>query len=124
MNRLKTISLILLLLLAISACGTDLQPVEKAAILPVTEAETVAEATVTEPPTLPTATMPPTAVPSTTPTEPTATVAPTKPAPEPTEAPFVVEMDNCQSCHSDKEMLIDTADPVVEQESSESSGVG
>ena len=45
MNRTKTISEFAFYLLAISACGTDLQPVEKRAIL-LTIAEAVAEATV------------------------------------------------------------------------------
>lgn len=124
MRSLKTIFLILLLILVINACNTALPPVEEAAILSATEGAAVAEATATERSIAPTATLLPTAVPPTATNEPTATMAPTEPMPEPTEVPFVVEMDNCQSCHRDKEMLIDTADPVVEQESSESSGVG
>ena len=48
-----------------------------------------------------------------------ATAAPTEPPPEPTATPFVLEMDNCQNCHSDKDMLIDTADPTDRMEAVE-----
>jgi hypothetical protein len=45
------------------------------------------------------------------------------PTEEPTEE-VVLEEDDCISCHTDKERLIATADPVEEEDESESSGVG
>lgn len=73
---------------------------------------------------LETATSPPataTTVPTTN-NVPTATSKPTD-TPEPTEEPEEV-VTNCVLCHSDKEMLIETARPEEEKEPGESSGVG
>lgn len=43
--------------------------------------------------------------------------------PSPTEPADVQEVDNCVACHTDKQQLIDTADPEEEPET-ESSGEG
>ena len=55
---------------------------------------------------------------------PTNTASPPKPTPtaEPTKE-IVVVVDYCVDCHTDKDQLIAVADP-VEDEESESSGVG
>lgn len=100
--------IIVLALLWLTACGsedatTDVAPTATTAVAAVDTATAV----------------PPTATATDVP--PTATAAPTATA---TATPEPV-VSNCLLCHSDQQMLIDTAAPVVEApEEAESSGVG
>ena len=120
MRQLR-LPLILLLLSLLVACGQTDEPAatEEASAQPteaVAAAPTEAEAPTSKPPT-------PTLVPEPTPTEmPAPTVAPTE-VPPPTETP-VAMASSCVSCHKDEQLLIDTASPIEEEESGESSGVG
>ena len=113
MKQIKIILLTLLLTLLLSACGTepeaeDVLEVAAPAATAIAAIETDTPApTNTAVPLPPTATIPPT----------------TEPTPIPTEEP-VSEVSNCIQCHSDKQLLIDTASPEEEKEPSESSGVG
>ncbi len=120
MTKVKGIWLLVTLFL-LSACGSVNEPaVEVETVLPPTEVAAVTEATATMVIVAPTET----AV-SATDIEPTATALPAATeAPAPTDTPEPLVMDNCMSCHSDKDMLIDTAAPEEEKEPSESSGVG
>ena len=126
MRYVKISLVIFLLLLGAVACAPETEEETPTAIMSsettvpaATELAQIMES-------IPTATFaPPTPTkerPSPTPTdEPTAVATPTE---EPTPEPDVLAMDNCMSCHSDKERLIQVAAPVVEVEESESSGVG
>jgi outer membrane biosynthesis protein TonB len=137
--------LALLCLFLLAACGPDGpeavsedSPASEVAIAEATAEEVSAEevsaeeaaptATETEPPPPTETAVPPTATVEPTATEeaaaaeeealPTPTVEPTlEPNPEVLES-------NCLSCHSNKELLMDLAEPEEEPEESESSGVG
>lgn len=102
-----------LLLLGLAACGTE----EAAPTAEPTTADSpaaVAQNTATAVPATETAT----AVPPTATTAPTAVPTETAiPTPE-------VVASNCLDCHSNQEMLINTAAPEVAPEEGESSGVG
>ena len=115
--NLSKISLALsILLLFLLGCAS--QPtVEESAEIDQPMVTAVAELIVTE-----AATDTATAPPPTVTTEPTDIPSPTE-TPEPTAEPTAV-VTNCVLCHSDKDLLIDTADPEEEKEPGESSGVG
>lgn len=89
---------------------------------PAAEPVAVAEATVTTAPATAVSTAVPTAVPPTATSIPPTAVPPTA-VPTPTDEPLPVA-DACVVCHSDQQMLIDTASVVEEASESESSGVG
>lgn len=128
--------LALFCLLLLAACGSD-APAADIEDAPTSEVA-VAEATAEEPAPAATNTMPPppteTAVPPTATAEPTATeeaeaIVEEEAQPTPTVVPTLepnpeVLESNCLSCHSNKELLIDLAEPEEEPEESESSGVG
>lgn len=105
------LSILLLLLLGCSAQA----PAKESAEIEQPTVTAVADLIVTEAATDTATAPPPTA-------EPTDIPKPTD-TPEPTAEPTAV-VTNCVFCHSDKEMLIDTADPEEEKEPAESSGVG
>jgi outer membrane biosynthesis protein TonB len=137
--------LALLCLFLLAACGSDGSetvtedsPASEVAVAEATAEEASAEAAAEEVAPTATETVPPppteTAVPPTATVEPTPTEeaaateeeeTPPTPTVEPTlePNPEVLES-NCLSCHSNKELLIDLAEPAEEPEESESSGVG
>jgi outer membrane biosynthesis protein TonB len=127
MDKIKVTILTIAVLLLLIGCSGETQ-VEEPTAVPPTEVAAVAEPTVVEPTDEPTAVPEPEAVeePTVEPTEEALPTAEPEPEPEPTEEPVAeLVMDNCQTCHSDQEMLTQTADPAVEHaEASESSGVG
>lgn len=120
MMKSAKVTCLLLVLLILAACGqSEATPSEEDPVAIDTATEVaVAEVAATDTSQPPTET----AVPPTETAEPTATTAPTAtiaftPTPE-------IVASSCLDCHGDKETLIDTAAPVEEVESSESSGVG
>jgi outer membrane biosynthesis protein TonB len=122
-SRGTIIICLLLAMLIFTACG------QSEAATPGEEPSAVAEATVVA-----VAEATETSVPTEEPTEEPTEVPTEEPTEEPTEVPTEVPTEepvaeitseNCLTCHSDKEQLIDTAAPEPEEtESSESSGVG
>ena len=103
------------LFLALSACASQGVGEEPPTV------ESVAVVTTATAPALPTAT----AEPATATTAPVATLPPTEtPPPTHTATPEALTS-NCLACHADKQMLLDTTAPAVEEpEEGESSGVG
>ena len=116
MNPVKIPLVLSILLLLLLGCSSP-APAEESAEIEQPTVTAVAELIVTEAATETETALPPTAT-----AEPTDIPKPTD-TPEPTAEPTAV-VTNCIFCHSDKEMLIDTADPEEEKEPAESSGVG
>jgi len=112
MKQLKMGLVIFLIFFFLTGCSTSTAPADDLEI-----AEEAATAV-----TQMAATDSPNAPPPTVTTAPTATTKPTD-TPEPTEEPIEVQT-NCVFCHSDKELLIETANSEEEKEPGESSGVG
>ena len=130
MKIIKTTTFIFFLLFLVAACSStgELEPTAvfnqsdtppRATQLAQIVEQAVTQIEVAEPTATNTAV--PTNAPPTAPSEATAVPEPTK---EPTPEPIEIVMDNCMTCHNDKEKLIQTADPEEEKEPGESSGVG
>jgi hypothetical protein len=119
--RMKGTILIYLLLamLIITGCGQSESTTSGEEPSAVEEAMVIAVAEATE---TSTPTEEPTEEPVDKPAESEEVIATEEPTAEPV---FEATSENCLTCHSDKEQLIDTAAPEPEEtESSESSGVG